>query len=339
MPVYNCESFIAEAIESIINQTYGNFEFIIIDDSSTDSTCGIITGYTDPRINFIKKDINTGLIDSLNLGIAMSKGEFIARMDGDDISHVQRLEKQVDFFDKHPGIVLCGTWYKLLSNNVIIRNPLTHDEIKLALLDYCAFGHPTVMLRKRLITDYDLKYDKAFHAAEDYELWTRIIALEKVANIPETLLYYRSHINQVTQTERADQIKHSVSCQIRMMTYPIDNRSENDGTISRIIVENTPLENPKRLREIITWLDRLANFNEKSAFYDKERFGKYISQKKRNIIRRFYLNTSPYNVKVLFSNIRINYGFRDNFTLTESIKFILKCLFFFKSNIVDCQND
>jgi glycosyltransferase involved in cell wall biosynthesis len=123
MPVYNCELYIKEAIYSILNQTFTDYELIIIDDCSTDSTADIIKDYSDSRIIFFEKDSNSGYTNSLNYGLSVAKGEYIARMDGDDISLPTRLEKQVHFLNSNPDIVLCGTSYSIMEQQGVFYMP------------------------------------------------------------------------------------------------------------------------------------------------------------------------------------------------------------------------
>jgi glycosyltransferase involved in cell wall biosynthesis len=144
MPVYNCRLFIEASISSILNQSYTRFELIVIDDCSTDGTLQFLSELNDPRVILIKKIKNTGYTNSLNYGLKLCKGKYIARMDGDDISMVTRIEEQVVFMEDNPDIDVCGTWFNIMGTDEIIKHPHKHNEIKVALLKYCAIGHPTV---------------------------------------------------------------------------------------------------------------------------------------------------------------------------------------------------
>src|SRR5688572_11820056 len=182
MPVYNCSEYVHDAIESILGQTFTDFELIIIDDASTDNTKQVVKSFADPRINLIEKSDNSGLSSSLNMGIDIAKGEFIARMDGDDISLPERLQKQVEFLRVNPKVILCGSWFQIIPGNYTIEHPLTDEEIRIAFLDYCAIGHPTVMFNGSLLRSSGLKYNQAIEHAEDYDLWTRMIQHGRMAN-------------------------------------------------------------------------------------------------------------------------------------------------------------
>ena len=146
MPVYNCELYIKEAIDSILNQSFSDFEFIIIDDASSDSTVSIIKAYDDPRIQLIVKQQNSGYTNSLNYGLSIAKGEYIARMDGDDISFSERFEKQIAFLDKNPDVVLCGTFFKIIGMDKVIVVPEGHEDIKVAMLKDCSTVPPSISI-------------------------------------------------------------------------------------------------------------------------------------------------------------------------------------------------
>lgn len=334
MPVYNCEAFVAEAIESVLKQSFIDFELIVIDDCSVDNTLKVIAGYADQRIRLIKKERNTGYVDSLNTAIQISRGKYLARMDGDDISGNLRLEKQVDFLENNPDIVLCGTWYQLLPTDQIVQNPVTNDEIKIALLDYCALGHPTVMVRKDFIESNNLAYNSEYRPAEDYELWTRISAMGKMANIPEALLHYRFHQGQVSNHERTSQLKHSLFCKVRMLCSPLAEVTDHDLIMAELIAKNQRVHNGTLLVEVIDWLDRLNSANTLSLFFALPQFNAYVDQKKAAFVRSFYLNTTPYNPRVLLDFLKAGSRFSVYFRKMERFKLSVKCLLFWRPGLI-----
>lgn len=330
MPVYNCANYVAEAIQSILNQTFGDFELIIIDDQSTDQTREVVTSFDDPRIRLIIKPKNSGYSTSLNMGLELARGRFIARMDGDDISASERFKKQVCFLNQNPQIALCGTWYEIISTKEKITYPTNHEAIKVALLDYCVIGHPTVMFRKSFLDANDLKYNTDFEPAEDYELWSRIIAFGEVANIPEVLLQYRKHENQVSNSGQDSQRKNSELCKIRILCYPIIKPTDSDYSISKVIISNNSVGSFELLCEIVLWLNDLLKVNKRTEFFSPREFHKTINLKKTTIVRTFYLNTSSYTPRVLYNFIKWRDELSTNFTITELVKFSLKCLVFWK---------
>lgn len=207
MPTYNAQEYLKEAMDSILNQTFADFEFLIIDDNSNDKTLEIINSYNDNRIRLIQGP-NKGISAALNLGIKESKGQFIARMDADDVSLPQRFEKQLEVFEKYPDIAILGTKAKLISNTPLEyeyfvapffdnRPELFYIGI-LNVLNTCVICHPTVMFRKELLLKNNLFYNENYKAGEDQELWTRAVLCVRMANLNISLLNYRFHQTNAT---------------------------------------------------------------------------------------------------------------------------------------------
>lgn len=202
MSVYNDVRYIEDSIISVLNQTYQNLELIIINDGSTDGSDEVIRKYAnlDSRIIFINNKKNIGLAQSLNLGITIAKGSYIARMDSDDICVSKRIEIQVSFLINNPEIDVCGTYVSILRdyNNYfqIIKYPLTNKEIKFQLLSNSPLAHPTILGKKNVFLTH--RY-KNYSIAQDYDLWTRM-SLNNIifANIDQVLLKYRIHKKQTT---------------------------------------------------------------------------------------------------------------------------------------------
>lgn len=199
LPVFNGDKYISEAVDSILNQTFHDFEFIIINDGSTDHTSDILKIYEsqDDRIRLISRE-NKGLIASLNEGIHIASGKWLARMDADDIAMPNRLERQLYCIEQSRADV-AGTWVKYfgMGNPIIWRGYQSDPAIKAELLFKCPFVHPSIMMRTSLAKK--LKYDPASEKAEDYDLWVRAaLHGSKMINIPEVLLQYRRHTSQVS---------------------------------------------------------------------------------------------------------------------------------------------
>lgn len=206
MPVYNGEKYLNQAIDSILNQTYQNFEFLLINDGSTDTSRAIILNYSDARIRYLENEQNFGLIQTLNRGIAEAKGSYIARMDADDVSRADRLLKQVDFLESNPSYGMVGSWCSVINSAKKIEYHTSHESLQFALLNYCCFVHPSVMLRKSVLTENQLSFDSHFVHSEDYELWTRLLTKAKAANLPDYLLSYREHEHQISSIYREEQL-------------------------------------------------------------------------------------------------------------------------------------
>ena len=204
MSVYNGEKYLESAVESILSQSFKDFEFIIIDDGSTDKSLDLLKDFQkrDERVKIISRK-NKGLVTSLNEGISMAQGEYIARMDSDDFSKPSRLEKQFGYM-KENSLVVCGTWAEGIdSTGVKIKDmnyPSKISEIRLFTLLHNPFIHSSVMFRKDIFEKVE-GYKKFFKHIEDYELWTRIVFKYKTGNVAETLLQYRFHEDQITKKQ------------------------------------------------------------------------------------------------------------------------------------------
>ncbi len=214
MPIHNVEKHLRAALDSVLAQTFTDFELLIIDDCSTDSTPAILDTYTDPRIIRLRNAHNLGLVASLNRGIAAARGTYLARMDGDDICLPGRLAAQVAHMDAHPDIVLLGTKYVHIDDDDAYvyggaeapppPEPGTRGYLRWSLLWMTSIQHPTALIRRAALGD--LRYDAAFFTAEDYELWTRLGRLGAVERLPDVLLRYRVNPAGISVTKRERQL-------------------------------------------------------------------------------------------------------------------------------------
>lgn len=201
MPVYNGEKYLIEAMDSILNQTYLDFEFIIINDGSTDNTEQIILSYEDPRIRYKKNETNHKLIATLNEGIELCTGKYIVRMDADDISALNRIEKQVAFMEENPNVGLCGTWFETFDDTRKkgeSNYASEHEEICYKHLYQIHLSHGTAVFRKSILDKLNFRFDKEYAHAEDYDLFTRMALETKLANLPFVGYAVRHHQNEVS---------------------------------------------------------------------------------------------------------------------------------------------
>ncbi|MBQ8677587.1 MAG: glycosyltransferase [Alphaproteobacteria bacterium] len=203
MPTYNAEAYLKEAIDSILNQTFTDFEFLIIDDSSQDKTRKIIKSYNDKRIRLIDGPCR-GISAALNIGLQEAKGDYIARMDADDISLPERLNKQINFMETHSDVGICGTDIERIDQQGKLYEGKRYnlkaieDVCFLDLLDNRAFFHPTIVIRKKIIKKYHLFYNEELRFAEDFDLWHRAIFVTGIHNMQEKLLKYRVYDNNTS---------------------------------------------------------------------------------------------------------------------------------------------
>ena len=189
MPIRNSNNeYLKESVESILNQTYSDFELLIIDDSDNNDNKNFLKSYNDTRIIVIEGN-RKGLASALNKGISHAEGEYIARMDADDISMPERFSKQVEYLDNHPEISVLGTNFQSFPQIKEFIYPQSPDYFD--IIQGCCIGHPTVMMRLSDIKKYNLYYNEDFKFSEDYELWSRAVRYTNIANLQEILLKYR----------------------------------------------------------------------------------------------------------------------------------------------------
>lgn len=250
MPVYKTpEKYLRQNIESILNQTYTNFEFLILDDCPEYPSEKIVTSYNDKRIKYLKNEKNLGISESRNKLVQTAVGEYLAIADHDDISLPERFAKEVAFLDEHPDVGVVGTWYERFPKSKIKKKFVVNSQIVQDLMFNCSILHPSSMIRKSVLTEYNIKYDSKYSPAEDRALWCSLIGKTKFANIPEVLLKYRDHetnasktqaikmenaskeINKIMKTEHPELMKTaSMEKNISFLGLPIIQKQQYGGT-------------------------------------------------------------------------------------------------------------
>lgn len=210
MSVYNGEKFLRDAIDSILNQTYREFEFVIYDDCSTDNTLNIIESYNDSRIICRRNVINRGLTWNLADGVSSSKADYIVRMDGDDIAYPHRLEQQLEWMDRHPEITIMGTpvsyFHETPGDGGVAPQPQDDATIKALLFISFTMLHPSIIIRRQDLVRNKLNYDSSFRYSQDHALYLECIrAGLKFANYPAPLLHMRSHYGSISQARHEEQ--------------------------------------------------------------------------------------------------------------------------------------
>ncbi len=295
MPVYNTAPFLREAIDSILQQSFADFELIVLNDCSPDDADEILDSYCDQRIIRYKGEKNVGLANVLNVGLAMARGKYIARMDSDDISLPNRLQVQVDYLEQHPQIDLCSTAMKLFGElqSVSVLKP-TMDEIKITALFYSPILHASSMWRREKFVVNNLFFDQHFVPAEDYRLWT--LALLKgiqMTNLPDVLYKYRIHSANATKNtmlakQKCAEVRRNYVKQIfpnatesfLNMTYCMDDYMEN---------------NPKMFWHFV---EEIEKNNQSIQFFDPKLLHKRLHRTAQTITYN-YLKTHPADLYLL----------------------------------------
>lgn len=212
LPVFNCGSYVKSAIQSIINNSYKNYEVIVVNDGSTDNTLGLISQFNDPRIKIYNKE-NSGLVETLNYGLNKCNYPIIMRMDGDDIIHHKKIETQLNYFLRNESILVGTQGFTIDFNEKKtgkINLPLSHNEIIKSLLKLSSgLIHPSVMYYKDALLKIG-GYNQNFKHAEDYEMYLRLSKIGKISNLEDKLIYLRKHDTNVSKIFAKDQMKNTI---------------------------------------------------------------------------------------------------------------------------------
>lgn len=302
MTNYNTRpDYLKSAVESVLNQTFSDFEFIVVDDGSTDSSPNIIEEYakSDSRIIFLKNESNMGITKSLNRGFSAACGEYIARMDADDISLPTRFEKQIEFLNQHTDVIVCGTWADLIGEGAEKRKKKTwtvelpeREEFRCSLLfgNQASIIHPTAMFRKSMLDRFNIKYDENYPVSQDYKMWVECSKYAQCANVPEILFQYRLNNKAVSVTASSKQYlmtKKNIKEQLSRIHIYISDEEYNIHygflTGRKAYDKNTYI-----------WIRKLIDSNDRYEYFDKKVFRDIIWSKWSEIIYYdFALNRSP----------------------------------------------
>ena len=267
MGCYNGAAYLDEAIQSILGQHFGDFEFIIFDDASTDHTPGLLARWADrdSRIRLLRNEKNLGLAASLNRALAVTRGQYIARMDADDISLPERFSRQVALLDKGE-VDLCGSWSRSTGSHRsrITRYPVSQKEIQVHLFFQTAFSHPSIMATSALYEKF--RYNEQAGIAEDYDLWVRMaVRGARMANIPEVLLLYRVHSEQVSESGRLTQAGYAADVRKLYLEQSGMVLTPEEIFVASRIRFAAPPDSREQVIATEKWLVRLAGIHGKEA--------------------------------------------------------------------------
>lgn len=282
MPVHNTRiEYLKESVDSILNQTYNDFEFIIIDDYSDSTTESFLKKIDDQRVRVFRNQTNIGVTKSLIIGFEMARGKYIARMDSDDIALDYRIEKQVEYMEENPDVIVCGSSIRIFCNSEelktkgICRNGNIDDrELFRIRLLFCNCGpaHPTAFFNNQLLKKYAVTYNAYYENSQDYAMWVSCSSVARMHIISEVLLNYREHELQISTKGSEKQRFYAKEVRKSQLDCLFDTVSDEDINIhERVINGELP---PK---ESIKWLRKLKNANQKKRVYDTNKFSNYIN--------------------------------------------------------------
>ncbi len=290
IPVYNAVDFIEESIQSILCQTLEDYEILVICNNSNDGSREKINTISDKRIRVVDNNENVGIPRSRNIGIVEARGKYIAWLDADDISNPKRIEKQVELFERDNELGLCGSYVKAFTEsfNTIWKYPVKHEEIKALMFFNNPFATSSVMIRRRILLEFQLFFNDNFIVAEDYDLWERMSHYCKMSNIPEVLACYRIHASQVSSGSTMKSIQEGLVAEIRRRQISrLGIKPNNDELRSHsFLAEQYNLSmDDDSMHGVINWTKELKNININMKIYPTKEFLDLLSVRISRILR------------------------------------------------------
>lgn len=315
LPNYNNASSLKECLESLKNQTYTDFDLLIIDDGSTDDGVKIITDFPDTRIKLIQKEKNSGIIDTLNVGLKQINTEYIVRMDGDDRAHIERIEKLVHYMDNNPEIGVCGSATEEFGISTVTKSfDQSSEQIKANFIFNQLLVHPSVIIRKEILDQHDISYTDSYKYMEDFKFFFDLSRVTKITNIPDVLYYYRRENNEVyTEFAKNGFLKAFTSILTDLGFETSEKTVQLHYELARM-----PNKLTYTKKEYKQHCNRLVRKNNKLNFFPKKEFEKAI---KKQYSTLFY---------VLFANNKLGFWSSFDFFISSPIKlyFFIKMKFF-----------
>jgi glycosyltransferase involved in cell wall biosynthesis len=282
MPVYNAGDYLREAIESILNQTFTEFEFVIVNDGSTDQSESIIRSYADPRIRLVNNPKNLGLIASLNLGLEICQGEYILRMDSDDISLPDRIALQVKFMDDNQRIGLIGSWFEDFGEHIepkVVRYSSHDVEIRIRHLYQTHISHPTAVLRSSVVRQHAISFDSEYVYGEDYNFWVTMSSFSELSNYPAVLVRKRDHPRNITNSfssimnATCTRVKQK---QFEAMGAPVN---QEEADLYTRFADPEWQFSINEMNSLLNLLNRLQKANQISGFIQPDLYSTYLANK------------------------------------------------------------
>ena len=270
MSVYNEEKYIETSLKSLLNQTFGDFEIIIVDDASTDDTKQRIQRLKDERIHLICNEINQGVTQNLNKALKHVKGKYIARMDGDDIAFPERFEKQYQYMENHPDTMLVSCYTKSFGDSdLVFALPDDSEVLKVRMLVRPVYAHPGFMMRRELV-EAGYQYDEDYRTAQDYEFASRVSEKYKIGLVPEVLLYYRVHKKQISAKAGSQQFNNADKIRKRQLERLGVYLSETEWLDYQKLVKEEKVNNLEDFYRVDEIIQKMVKANKKIKIYSQK---------------------------------------------------------------------
>lgn len=331
MPTYNVSPYVREAIDSVMQQTYTDFELLVIDDCSTDDTVSVVRSIDDPRIHIIQNEKNVGLAENLNRGLSHITTEYVARMDGDDIAEPFWLEREVTILDSHPEIGICsGGFERFGTVKSLVRFPERHEDSMANMLFECSVIVPT--FRMSLYRDYGLRYSTEAFPAEDYRFWAECLRITKIYNVQETLFHYRMHPTQICTARREEQQRKVAQVRRYMLEWLSGDFTEEDKTYYTGQFMAPQIASKQDLTERKTFADKIIEKNRQVGHFDeatlRHRLHKHLVQAIYHTVNNRYFKDG-YSLGRYMRYLGSGLALKTN--CRYEVRFLLKSLLFKKA--------
>jgi glycosyltransferase involved in cell wall biosynthesis len=293
MPVYNAGKTVAETITSVLNQTFKNFEFIIIDDGSTDNTEEVITRFNDERIKLIKNPTNLGIARTLNNGAMLCDGKYICRIDADDIFHRKKIEIQYKFMEKNTDCVVSGTHFRKIKNSKLLKGSSKHyfhvedKKIRVEMLRNSPLCHPSVMFRSSLFSETGLRYNQEAIHCEDYGLWLQASKHGKLHIINRPLVYYRLHSDQISTKHASEQCLKANEIREELIRELLPEISTNELKIHLALMTDLNSREGIRDEDVSLWVSKICATNSHKKLYDDKLFNRMLRHREKRFFRQY----------------------------------------------------
>jgi Glycosyl transferase family 2 len=288
MPVYNGAAYVTEAARSILSSSFRDLQLLAINDGSTDDSEARLRSIADRRLRVISNPANMGVVRTLNRGLDLADGEFVARMDADDICMPKRLTRQIAFMEANPQIGVCGTWATAFGSGPkrTLRGPLTPAKIHARLFGFNALVHPTVVLRRSFFLRHELRFAVDAVHAEDLDLWMRAAECFPLANIPVVGLRYRVHANQIGNRYATEEQETVDRLRTRQLALLLPGATEAEIALHLSTFDVAKPLTHSELVAVGQWLARLQDANERFQRYDLTAFRAVLADRWLNAAYR-----------------------------------------------------
>lgn len=279
MPAYNAARYVREAVQSILDQTFTDFEFLIIDDGSTDGTPEVLFSFRDNRMNISVNRRNLGMAANLNALLQTARGEYLVRMDADDISLPRRIETLVMFMDAHPDVGVCGSLTRNIGYHagLVSRRFCESAEVYANLLFGTSLSHPSVIMRRDVFIKHNLRYDAAFNPADDYDLWCRAATVTKLTNVPKVLLHYRVHPESISSVRAAERQRHAEEIRLRQL-HTLGLSPSHEEVLLHQGIRQEGMSPLSWLQKTETWFLKIRSANESVNGYEKRALDRVLAE-------------------------------------------------------------